>query len=223
MSSRIPKVTTIKTSGIWTGRKNIRAVFVRKHNLEVNLEAVKEKTAGVETAKANDWLLLVEGHKKYHSVENLFLDNFVEELDIKTEDPIKPPFTSEISDAASVEKILGALSVLVMDYLDFITENQEIKELDSKVLEVIFSQNLEAVAKDFEVSPKRLRREFSKLRWRNQGVLNQQLLILAEKRKELIAESNSQSKIKLSEILNKNRHPNLFIMSGIEHATIFTQ
>lgn len=222
MKLTAPEISTLPSQGLFTGRKP-KAIFLRKHNLKVNLEAVKEETANVAATRVQEWLFLVEGYKKYHSIENLFLDNLVEDLDIKTEDPIKPPFTSEISDAASVEKVLGALSVLVMDHLDFIAESQSIKELDNQTLEVLFNQNLNVVAKAFDVSPKSLRREFSRLSWCNETVLNQQLLALSKKRRQLIDESNSQSKVKLAEVLNTNRHPNLFIMSGIEHATIFTQ
>lgn len=38
----------------------------------------------VVKATVKDWLFLIEGHKKYVTVENLFLNNFTEELNVKT-------------------------------------------------------------------------------------------------------------------------------------------
>ena len=140
---------------------------------------------------------------------------------VKTEDPIIAPFTAEIADVASVERLVAALPILIMDYLDLIEENG-VERLNENHIESMFDQSLNAVAKVFGVSPKGLKKEFLKLKWHDEEALAKQFLLLSEKRKQLISESNSQSRRQLEGILNRNRHPNLFIMSGIEHATIFT-
>ena len=217
----LQRIVGLKPDGIWKGRTSIDAVFVRKHNLEVNLEAVKAETESIPKIKVQDWLLLVEGHKKYHAVENCYLDEYIETSGIKTEDPIIAPFTQEIADVASIERIVAALSILTMDYLDLMEEHGA-EKLNENLIELMFDQSLNVVAKAFEVSPKRLKKEFLKLKWHDEEALAKQLLLLSERRKQLISESNSQSSRQLEEILNRNRHPNLFIMSGIEHATIFT-
>src|SRR3989338_5011132 len=216
-----PLTVTLVSNGI-LAKRNPKAVFVKKHNLQVNKDVVEAETEQVAKPSAKDWLFLIEGHKKYHTVENLFLDNFVEELDIKTEDPIVSPFTSEVAQAASLEKITAALSVLTMDYLDLIADN-DIEKFDAKTLEIMFEQSLNVVAQSFRVSPKGLKKEFLKLKWRNKEKLEQQVVALSVKRKQLINESNSQGKVKVEEILRRSVEPNLFIMSGIEHATIFNQ
>ena len=166
-------------------------------------------------------MFLVEGYRRYHAVENQFLDNFVEGLGIKAEDPIEPPFTSDVAESVSIEKLFAALSILVMDYLDFIADKQ-VETMSDKQLEAFFDLSVNAVAKAFEVSPKGLRREFDKLKWNNEHLLSKQILNLAEKRRKLIGESNSLSKTKLAGILEENLQPNLFIMSGIEHVSVFT-
>lgn len=217
-----PKIVEIKPNYVWQGRTRISAVFVRKHNLQANQEVVEDKTKEITELTAKDWLLLVEGYKNYHTVENQFLDGFAENLDIRTEDPIIKPFTTEVAQAASVEQTIAALSILTMDYLDLIADHN-VEQLDQQLLEMMFNQGLETVAKAFEVSPKVLKREFNKLKWHNEEKLARQIITLSEKRKQLISESNSQSKVKVGEVLTRNLHPHLFIMSGIEHATIFTQ
>lgn len=215
----IPQIIPLIPQCVLRGRK-LSAVFVRKHNLEINLEAVRNETNKVSSLSSSDWLFLIEGYKKYHAVENHYLDNFTENTGIKAEDPIEPPFTHNIAQAVSIEKIIAALSILVMDYLDLI-EGSEIDTSDNYTLEKLFEHGLHTISQAFDVSPKLLRREFNKLKWSDEETLGKQLLALSEKRKQLIAESNSQSEAKLAEILNRNRHPNLFIMTGIEHAPVF--
>ncbi len=201
-------------------RRNARAIFVKKHNLPYNLEAVENETKLVASVNAQDWLFLVEGYRRYSSVENTYLESFVDLFNIEAEDPIAKPFTSEVARAAYVENVLAALSVLVMDYLDFLTDNR-IDRLGANEFKNAFDDGLNQIAKAFDVSPKLLRREFNKLKWNNEEKLAKQLLFLSEKRRQLIAESNSQSRTRLIDILSKNNSPNLFIMSGIEHAPVF--
>lgn len=215
-----PTIASLPVTGLLLGR-NPKTVFLKKHNLQVNLAVVEAETKQVTRPTAKDWLFLVEGFKAYSATENQFLDNFVDEFGIKTEDPIVKPFTFEIADAASMERTTAALSVLTMDYLDLITENP-IGGQGDDALEKLFNQSVCAVAKAFGVTSRSVRQEFSRLGWRNETVLNQQLLALSKKRDQLISESNSQSRVKLTEILDRNKEPNLFIMSGIEHATIFS-
>lgn len=222
MKVAFPGVVKIEPHGIWMGRKNVGSVFVRKHNLQVNLDAVKAETKKVTDLTAKEWLFLVEGYKKYTCAENLFLDDFIDLLEIEAKDPIEPPFTVSVAQAASIEKLFAALSILTMDYLDFI-EDKQIDQLEDEQLEAFFDLAVHTVAKAFEVSPKRLRKEFDRLKWNNERLLSEQTLGLAEKRRKLIDESNTLSKIKLVRILRENLQPNLFVMSGIEHATIFAQ
>lgn len=216
----IPQITSLPSVGLFAVYQS-KAVFLRKHDMVKNLSVVRNETSGITELTAKEWLFLVEGYRKYSCAENRFLDNFTEQLDITAEDPILNPFSAEIADAASVDKIIGALSFLVMDYLDFL-EQYEIESLGDGALEAFFKKGLESIAKVFEVSPKLLKREFEKLKWGNEELLGKQLVSLTGKRRELITESNIQSATKLREILNRSKHPNLFIMSGIEHAPVFT-
>ena len=220
MRVEFPQIICLASAGHFMNRKG-RAVFLKKHGLGVNLKVVKDETKEISDSKIQDWLFLVEGYRKYRSLENLYLDDFTCDLGIATKDPIEPPFTTNVAQAASIEKLFAALSILLMDYLDFMADNA-IEQMEDKQLEAFFDLNVNAVAKAFEVSPKRLRKEFDKLKWSNEHLLSEQILNLSKKRRELIDESNSQSKIKLVGILSENAQPNLFIMSGIEHAGVFT-
>ena len=216
-----PQVIYLPSSGRLLNRRS-KSVFLRKHGVDINLSVVESETKEITNLNFQDWLFLVEGYKRYHSLENLYLDDLTEDLGIATKDPIESPFTARIAHAASIEKLFAALSILVMDYVDFMADNQ-IEQMEDEQLEVFFDLNIHAIAKAFEVSPKRLRKEFDKLKWNNEHLLSEQILNLSEKRRKLIDESNSLSKTKLVGILEENLQPNLFIMSGIEHATIFTQ
>ncbi|MBI2995461.1 MAG: hypothetical protein HYY52_01960 [Candidatus Melainabacteria bacterium] len=221
MKLAIPKITVLPSSGLLRGRCS-KAIFITKHNLQINQDVVETETQQVTRPTAKNWLFLVEGHKKYSCAENVFLDSLIEHFEIRAEDPIEPPFTANVAESASIEKLLAALSILVMDYLDFMADS-DIEQMRDEQLEAFFDLNVNAVAKTFEVSPKRLRKEFDKLKWNNEHLLGEQILNLSEKRRKLIDESNSLSKTKLVGILNENAQPNLFVMSGIEHATIFSQ
>lgn len=204
------------------GKRDSRAVFVRKHNLDVNVEAIKGESRDITQVEAPKWLFIVEGYRKYNALENLFLDDFIETLDIKAEDPIINPFTKEIAESASVDKTLASLSALVFDYVDLMSDNHGIAELDNSALERLFNLRLDEVGKAFDVRTPVLKREFLKLKWHDEEKLSRQLIALSEKRKVLIKEGNIKSEIKLNEVLESSEQLNLFIMTGIEHATIFT-
>ena len=217
-----PITEVIASRGLFLAR-NGKALFIKKHGQSVNLASVKTQTSCINTNNPDQWLFLIEGHKRYHSGENLYLDKMAEELKIVTEDPIDPPFTSQVSEEASVDKIVAALAVLVMDYFDFIEQNHNIEETPEETLEILFHNSLDAVAKAFGVNVKALRKQFQELNWQDEHSLAEQLKVLSLKRKQLIDVSNSRSRINLARILNMHRHPNLFIMSGIEHKLVFVE
>lgn len=199
-----------------------KAIFVRKHDLEVNLDAVKLETGNISKSKIDMWLFVVEGYKKYNSRENKYLDNYVELSGVKAEDPVIAPFTAKIAELASVEKVAAALSILTMDYFDFLDELRENKLSESQI-QSLFYKSVNILAEAFDTNPESIMREFNKLKWHDSEALSKEIILLSKIRMKLIDESNSQSRKQLNEILNDNRQPNLFIMSGIEHATIFSQ
>ena len=218
MKLKTPETTSIVSTGLWINRKKIQPVFVRRHNLDENLKAIQEVTAENEVSLSpKDWLLLLEGKNKYHARENLYLDAFTEEFKIQSEDPITPPFTGEIANIADIEKTLAALSVLVIEYLDFIDQNENVEEEN---LKRFLDETLHAIAKGFDISPKQLQNQFINLKW-DTSEFWQDVELFRTKREQLIGESNIQSRNNLGEHLRRSYHPNIFILSGIAHKPVF--
>ena len=216
-----PKITAFESfRGL--DQRRAQAIFVRKHDLPENLEAVQNTIGNLSISEINRWLFLVEGHKKYGCQENLYLDELVEKLGVRTEDPVYNPFTPKIAQAVSIDHYSAALSVFVIDYLDLL-DMSKVRELDSKFLENLINNTLESISKTFGISPQLLKRDFKKLEWNNPEKLSKQILALSEIRKNLINESNSMAKIKLGNILNLSPEPRVFIMSGIEHEPVFIE
>lgn len=217
MNLTVPKLTSLPTVGIWKGREKVSAAFLQRHNEEVNLElvyeAVEENKIKIEPHK---WLALIEGHRRYHSRENIYIDSVINDFEITARDPIKQPFSVEIADAASISKILAALSVLATYYVDYSPE-----ERSDELLRLWFEQTVDSIARAFDVSAKTLEDEFDKLRWENEDSLTKQISFLEEQKQRLIVESNRQSKITLSQILTE--HPKIFIVCGIAHSSVFVE
>ena len=66
------RIIGLVPTGVLKGRTNIGAVFVRRHNLEVNLEAVKSETENIPKAKVHaKWVKAI--HEKYKPIEEEYL------------------------------------------------------------------------------------------------------------------------------------------------------
>lgn len=219
MTLRTPKIGFV-SSRLFTGRQT-SAVFVRKHSFEENLSVIESEIQPFDRIDPKDCLFLVEGHKRYVSSENLFLDNFIDERKIKSEDPVVPPFSVDIAESISLNRVVGALSVLTMDYFDFLAD--KIKEFDEEDTIEIFNQSLDTVAALFEVSPSLLRREFEKISWTDESEIAKELIQLKKERDRLINKSNEISKENLLDMLEINKERFVFIMSGIEHEPVFVE
>jgi len=216
-----PKSGTLQLPTLYKNRNPI-AVFVMKHDLQQNTEAVRNTTESIDRSDSNRWLFLIEGHTKYVAQENRYLDEFIETVGVKTEDPIYNPFTREVAIGASVDPCSAALAIFVIDFLDLIDMNNT-RDTDGKQLEELINSGLESVSRVFEIDSKALKKKFETLDWTNKEKLSKQVLELADIRKTLIGKSNTQSRLKLDSILNSSQHPCIFIMSGIEHEPVFTQ
>ncbi|MBI1858108.1 MAG: hypothetical protein HYR97_03225 [Candidatus Melainabacteria bacterium] len=216
-----PKISSLESSPR-LGHRAARAVFVRKHDLLENTEAVQTTTGNITQADACRWLFLVEGYRNYRCQENLYLEDLTGRLGVQTSDPIQNPFTESNAQAAMIDPYDAALSIFVIDCLDLLNINQ-VKEIDCKVLEHLIDSRLESVSKMFEINSQRLKREFDKLAWDDQEKLSRQILALSEVRKKLIAKSNDLGKVRLNEVFSVSHQPYVFVMSGIEHELVFVE
>lgn len=219
MRVKEPEILSIAGNSLWTTRESVQAVFLRRHNLEENQKAVKVQISenGIINNPRN-WLLLIEGRKKYLTFENLYIDDLIDDFEIKSEDPIIQPFTEEIVNAVGIDKILAALSVFVMEYLDFIDQSKEtVLEED---LKIFLDKISHAISKSFGISQKALQKSFLSLKWDDPNFWEEVSLFQGQRQK-LIDKSNSLSKLNLLEILSRYQAPGIFIMSGIAHKPIF--
>lgn len=218
MKVTLPEVTSINLQGIWSKRNSVNAVFVKKHNLQENLKVVQNQTKEQEiNLNPEDWLFLLEGRRKYLAPENLYLDSFVDEFNISTCDPIVEPFTSRVASQALVENEIAALSVFVFEYLDYIKNNEEVNE---DRLKTFLDDMLNLVARNFNVSSKKLQDLFLKMEWNTQKFW-ESVEELKIKREKLIDISNQLSRQNLVQTLGELRHPNVFIFGGIAHKPVF--
>lgn len=218
MKLRTPETALMVPDGLWVGRRKVQSVFVRRHNLDENLRAVQDETANSRISVSPDkWILLLEGRSKYSARENLYLDALAKSLQIVSEDPVVPPFTSEIAKIVDIEKTLAALSVLVMEYLDFIDQNECVAE---ESLREFLDAMLQCVSRSFDISPKQLQNCFIRLKWDTLDFW-QDVELFKNKRRILIDESNHESRKKLIQVLSINNQPNVFILSGISHKPAF--
>lgn len=219
MKIKAPEVCAISSNGIWTQRNRVQGVFLRRHNLEVNLDSVRDVIDSNNVCLSpSDWLLLIEGRRRYTTPENLYLDHVIDKHDIASCDPIVAPFTGGIADVASVEKMIAALSVLVMEYLDFVDQNDT--QLNEVQLREFLDRTVHLIAESFAVSSKTLQSSFLKLKW-NKPAFWDEVDQLQTKRQKLIDESNRQSRSKLVGILDENDMQDIFIMAGITHKPVF--
>lgn len=218
MQVSAPEVIPIKLQGIWSRRHNVNAVFVRKHDQVENLKVVGAEVAKNEIElNPSEWLVLLEGKGKYSAVENLYLDHFAYEFHIQAEDPIVDPFTTGITQAISLEGSLAALSVLVVEYLDFIDTEED---LSDETLKEFLDQSLHSIARRFDVGPISLQKLFLGLKW-NTPMFWEEVELFRLKRQEMVDESNCQSRRELLRILDEWKHPKIFICTGIAHRPVF--
>lgn len=226
MTLRISNEVYIPTTGIWTGRQNVRLITVRRHNQIENLQAVKETVARDKfNRNPEEQLCLIENpHNKnpriHTPVENRFLEFYLINMNIIVIDPIVNPFTKEIADLISINRTFAATSVLIFDHLKPQIEDHT-GHLSESDAEEIIRQGVEEVALEFGISSKSIRNTFSSLPWFNIHLLTHEIDFLASLRQKLIKESNIQSRVKLTQILDQNHQPNVLIVAGGEHDPVF--
>ena len=113
----------------------------------------------------------------------------------------------------------AALSVLVIDRVSHI----QTSELDQIQLKQLIDEGLHNVARDFEISVQILLKEFLKFKSQDMDKMKEAVLLLTRVRQKLIDVSNAKSRLNLIEVLETDKHPNLFIMSGIAHEPVFVE
>ena len=199
----IPKVVSINTSGIWAGRKCVRAISLKRYDLERNAKVFeKESEAILSKDFSSKVLFLVEG--VYSSVQEvLCATDIARKKGIEVEDPIVRSFEIGIAREASIDPVYGALSRLVIDYL-FFNRDSSVELLRETTPDELIRFSIDTVAKEFCVGPESVRRGFSTLSFQDSNILQEEIKSLVEIRQRLIDQSNIHSRKNLTNILNKN-------------------
>ena len=220
MSMNTPNILQLPPKGIWLGR-NVHGIFLKRHNAAENVEAARSVLAErFQNTNPGEQLFLVEGHGRYLTFENKLLRDIALARGVQVFDPIVNPFTSDIADGSSVDRVKSAVSVLVFDYLEQCFDGDKNANSGCKKEEII-RRAAESTAKDFGVPVKSVLKEFSTLSLSHGALLQERLVDLFNARKKLINTSNLQSRQGLLEVLDKNDQPNVFIMAGGEHDEVF--
>lgn len=222
MRIQAPKVISIPQRGIWTGRENVRGIFLKRHDLKENAGALEvEVRNGLSNVSLRNLLFLVEGINHSYSQEVLFARNFVNENQIEAKDPIVNPFSNGIAKKVSIEPVHGALSRLVLDYLAF--GDNDLSLAKETTPDELIRFSVEAVAREFGISSTNLRRQFSTLSFQDGQRLGEEIDFLVKIRQKLVDVSNNLSREQLEKMLDIRRQPNILIMAGNAHEGVFVE
>lgn len=223
MVETIPKVVRLPLQGIWSGREKVVLIPVRKHNRFENLNTVAEalRSNGALDDVTN-WGVLLEGYagrlsRASYPIENGFLSGVAKEHAIEMFNPIIDPYSDSILREVNVSPEVAACSALFFDCLG----GFKVLQNQSDFAELIPKAACQ-VARKFGMSDFSVRETLSSLHWSEPLLLEQELISLVNVRRSLIQSSNLKSRKYLQDgILNDCRKPNLFIICGAEHESVF--
>lgn len=220
MDKNLPNLTSILPVGIWAGRR-ARGIFLKRHDLDVNVKIIQEEVEKfARIAPLNEQLFLIEGYSNYFSRENDYVKQYVQGNGIAVIDPIVDPFTFNNSDAAQVDRIQAAVSVLMFDCLYSVFQDNGKLPEESELKELV-RRSIEVIAKKFCVSQIAVEKEFCSLSVHDKSALQLITKVFFETRKKLIDFSNKRSRDRLIKILSTCSEQNVLIVAGAEHEIAF--
>ncbi len=213
---------TIPLSPTWPHLyKSGNAVFIRKHGVEENTRAVAEALDLPLNCRKQDWIFLVEGHKVYSCPENVFLDSKLKEFGLEAVDPIVKPYSEEIAKDLNISPLETALSVLVNDSSGVLGIDLSLVQDDE--LEKWFLSVTDLISVLFNVQQLDLIKAHESLFLSDsKGTsLEEKLKQLKQIHKIILDESNRRSQLMTHSVLTGNSKPNIFILSGKAHKSVF--